>query len=133
MRQRGFFGAHALKQARACCQVQLAIRIHQLLKSKGAISPAGIGKDPDRGVAKGFRLWSPGNVALGGQGAVRRLAEKCHEAWRKTGDLLFESHRGLDKLMGRQLIRPRRRPLDHGRQTTAIAQDVPVLFRLQLL
>ncbi|MNP28692.1 hypothetical protein D3C76_1216730 [compost metagenome] len=125
----GTSDALALKQARACSHVQLAVGIHQLLKGKGAISPTGIGQDPDRGIAKGFRLRPPCNVALGGQGAVRRLAEKCHETWRKPAYLLFEGRRGRDKFIGRQLIRPRRRSLDHRGQTTAIFEDGPVSFR----
>jgi hypothetical protein len=111
----------------------LAVLSDQLLKGKGTISPAGVGKDPDRGIAECLRLRSPGSVALIGQGAVRRLTEKRHETWRNTGDLLFESRRGREKLMGRQLVRPRRRPLDHGGQTTAMAQNVLVLLRLKLM
>ncbi len=129
----GAFLSPGVKTGRAYCHIQLTVHSDQLLKGKGTISPAGIGKDPDRGIAECLWLWSPGDVALIGQGAVRRLTEKCHETWRKNGDLLFESRRGCDKLMDRQLVRPRRRPLDHGRQTTAMAQNVLVLLWLQLL
>ena len=80
----GAFLSPSVKTGRAYCHIQLTVHSDQLLKGKGTISPAGIGKDPDRGIAECLWLWSPGDVALIGQGAVRRLTEKRHETWRKT-------------------------------------------------
>ena len=113
--------------------MQFLIGRDQLLKREGPIAPTGIRQYPHVRATQSLRLRSPRHHFLPRQRGIRSLAEKRHITRRIAADLLFKAQSRRGEFLRRQLICPRRRPLDHRRQAAAKLQDALIVLRLHLM